>query len=98
MMNKQLVQRSKHNNLVSVNLSNLTNGMSSSSHRSHQRAPSTQTSKDTGIVKIDLMGSKISRKSGCDDVADEMMHSEGDVISSLTTTEHGEALSNLELH
>ena len=26
------------------------------------------------------------------------MQSEGDMISSLTTTEHGEALSNLELH
>ena len=34
-----------------------------------------------------------------DDVADEMMvQSEGDMISSLTTNEHGEALSNLELH
>ena len=29
---------------------------------------------------------------------DEHMQSEGDMISSLTTTEHGEALSNLELH
>lgn len=34
----------------------------------------------------------------CDDVADEHMKSEGDMISSLTTTEHGEALSNMELH